>query len=165
MEGRTPPPSEPPREPVAHDPAREPVAHEPAREPVAHDPARDRVAHEPPRDTTKAGALARIGAVILALVLAFVTAVMVVAMLDIADTDTCADVFGGAGQLNADGECYDGSDSTKTISVILGLAGALFAGLATLLALAFAIRGRGGRPLVGAIVVGAVLIALALLIG
>ena len=122
--------------------------------------------HTPaPTGPRKAGALARVGAVILALILAFVTAVMVIAMLDINDTATCADVRAGIAMPNEDLECYDGSESNRTISVILGLAGAAFAGLATLLALAFAIRGYGGRPLLGAIIVGAVLIALALVIG
>jgi hypothetical protein len=118
-----------------------------------------------PSGPRKAGALARVGAVVLALILAFVTAVMVIAMLDIADTATCADVQAGIAMPNEDLECYDGSKTNRTIAVILGLAGAALAGLATLLALAFAIRGYGGRPLAGAIIAGAVLIALALIIG
>jgi hypothetical protein len=118
-----------------------------------------------PSGPRKAGALARVGAVILAVILAFITAVMVIAMLDINDTATCEDVAAGLALPNDDLECYDGSKTNRTISVILGLAGAAFAGLATLLALAFAVRGYGGRPLVGAIIVGAVLIALALIIG
>lgn len=136
-----------------------------ARTPAETDPPREPVHHDPPRHDSKAGALARVGAVILAIVLAFVAAVMIIAMLDISDTDTCADVVAGIGEFNDDGKCYDGSDSTKTISVVLGLAGGAFAALAMLLALAFAARGRGGRPLLGAIVIGAILIALSLIIG
>ena len=103
-----------------------------ATTPAPSEPPRDPAPHEPVRDTSKAGALARVGAVILALVLAFITAVMVIAMLDINDTATCADVDAGIAQLNEDLECYGGSDSTKTIAVVLGLAGAALAGLATL---------------------------------
>jgi len=117
-----------------------------------------------PAGPPKAGALARVGAVVLALVLAFITAVAVVVMLDIGELTPCDDVT-NISQLNDDNECFDGSSGAKTISLILGWPGAIIAGIATLLALGFAIRGYGGRQLVIAIVAGAVLLGLSLLIG
>lgn len=113
----------------------------------------------------KAGALIRVGAVLLALLLAFITAVAVLVVLDISDTATCGDVFSGEADFNDDNECYDGSSTTKLVTLVLGAAGAIFAAIATLLALVFAARGHGGRRLVMAIVAGAVLLGLSLLIG
>lgn len=112
----------------------------------------------------KAGALQRVGAVLLALVLAFVSAVGVAVMLDIGETTPCSDVQSIA-DLNDDGECYDGSDTKKTIALILGWPGSALAGIAALLALGFAIRGRGGRTLLMTIGAAAVLIAASLIIG
>ena len=112
----------------------------------------------------KAGALPRIVAVLLALVLAFVCAVMVSVMLDIGETTPCADVETIA-DLNDDGECYDGSSTVKTIALVLGWPGAIVAGVAAFLALAFAIRGYGGRQLMMAIGLSAALIAATLIIG
>jgi hypothetical protein len=117
-----------------------------------------------PAGPPKAGALARVGAVVLFLVLAFITAVAVVVMLDIGELTPCDDVT-NISQLNADGECFDGSSTSKTISLILGWPGSILAGIAALLALGFAIRGRGGRQLVMVIVAGAVLLGLSLIIG
>ena len=108
--------------------------------------------------------MARVGAVILALVLAFITAVAVVVMLDIGELTPCDDVS-SLSQLNDDGECFDGSSGSKTIALILGWPGTVLAGIAALMALAFAIRGYGGRPLVLVIVAAAVLLGLSLIIG
>ena len=121
-------------------------------------------ADAPPPENRKAGALLRIGAVLLAIALAFVCAVGVVVMLDIADTTSCEDVRTVA-DLNDSGECYDGSDTTKTIAMILGWPGSIMAGIAALLALAFAIRGYGGRRLGIAIAIAAVLLGGSLIIG
>ena len=117
-----------------------------------------------PAAPRKAGGLVRVGAVVLALVLAFITAVAVVVMLDIGELTPCDDVT-NITQLNDDGECFDGSSSSKTIALIVGWPGTVLAGLATLMALAFAIRGYGGRPLVMVIIAGAVLLGLSLIIG
>ena len=113
----------------------------------------------------KAGAGLRVLAVILALVLAFITAVAVIVMLDIGELTACDDVGNDLSKLNEDGECFDGSSTTKLIALIFGWPGTLLAGVSTLLALSFAARGRGGRQLVQAIVVGAVLLGLSLIIG
>ena len=121
--------------------------------------------HTRPATAPRAGALVRIGAVLLALVLAFVAAVAVVVMIDIGDLTPCSEIGSDISLLNEDGECFDGSDSERTISLVLGWPGAIVVALAALLALAFAVRGRGGRPLLTAIIVGAVLLGLSLLIG
>lgn len=113
----------------------------------------------------KAGALARVGAVVAALVLAFLAAVAIVAMLDITDLTPCGDVGSDLSKLNDEGECFDGSSGKKTIALILGWPGAALAALSVLLMLAFAIRGRGGRTAGLTIVAGAVLFGLAILIG
>ena len=117
-----------------------------------------------PAPAPKAGALQRVGAVLLALVLAFVCAVGVAVMVDIGDTTPCADVQ-SISDLNDEGECYDGSDTKKTIALVLGWPGSALAGIAALLALGFAIRGRGGRTLVMTIAAAALLIAASLIIG
>ena len=113
----------------------------------------------------KAGAGMRILAVILALALAFVTAVAVIVVLDIGELTPCEDVGNDITLLNDEGECFDGSSTAKTISLVLGWPGAILAGVATLLALGFALRGYGGRRLITVIVAAAVLLGLALLIG
>ena len=114
---------------------------------------------------SKAGAGLRALAVILALVLAFVTAVALIVMLDIGELTPCDDVGNDLSKLNEDGECFDGSSTTKLIALIFGWPGTLLAGVATLLALGFAARGRGGRQLAQVIVASAVLLGLSLLIG
>ena len=113
----------------------------------------------------KAGAGLRILAVVLALALAFVTAVAVIVMLDIGELTPCEDVGNDITKLNDEGECFDGSSTTKLISMVLGWPGTILAGLATLLALGFAARGYGGRRLITVIVAAAVLLGLALIVG
>ncbi len=102
-------------------------------------------------------------AVVLALALAFACAVMVVAMTEIADTTPCEEVTSTA-DLNAEGECFDGSSTQKTISLVLGWPSAVLAGVAVLIALFFAATGRQGRLLLtltgAAIVLGGLSIAI-----
>ena len=85
-------------------------------------------------------------AVVLALALAFACAVMVVAMGEIADTTPCDEVRSTA-DLTDEGECFDGSSTQKTISLVLGWPSAVLAGIAVLIALYFAVTGRRGRLL------------------
>lgn len=119
----------------------------------------------PTTTAPKAGALARIGVFLLALVLAFITAVAVIVMLDIGETATCDDVIAGKADFNSDNECYDGSSTVKTIALVLGWPGSVLAGLATLLALGFVVTGRGGRRLMLTIAAAAILLGLSLIIG
>jgi hypothetical protein len=106
----------------------------------------------------------RVLAVLLFFVLAFVTAVAIIAALDIGELTPCKDVTSPS-QLNSDGECFDGSSTTKLVALIFGWPGAVLAGVATLMALGFAVRGRGGRQLIIVTVVAAVLMGLSLAIG
>lgn len=99
------------------------------------------------------------------LVLLFATAVFAIVFAQIGGTDTCDAVASGDGTLNSDGECYDGSSSVKTIALILGWPGTIALGIATVLSLAFAIRGRGGRQTLYALGAGVVLVGLSLIIG
>jgi len=114
----------------------------------------------PPRavseDTAAVGL--RIGAGLLALMLAFICAVAIAVMIDVNDTPLCGEVP-SAQELAGGYECYDFSDSVKPIVVGAGWIGAVLAGIAAILALAFAVRGRGGRSLLLVIAAAAVLLA------
>ena len=140
----------------------------------------DRAAMEPPDHTEdetavapaasaapsapgKAGVIPRLLGVLGALVLAFLAAVAIIAMLDIADLTTCHDAnrdpsFSGT-------DCFDGSSKRQLLTLLLGFPGSALAAVAVVLALAFAVRGRGLKPLGIAIAAGAVLFGLALLVG
>jgi hypothetical protein len=87
-------------------------------------------------------------AIVLALALAFASAVMVIAMLDIGETPTCADVRSGEEPLPEDRECFEGSSEQKGASLVLGWPSGVLAGVAAVLALVFAATGRYGRLLV-----------------
>ena len=104
--------------------------------------------------------LAAIGVV----VLAFVALVGFIAFADIAGTTPCDDV-NSISDLNSDGECYDGSSGLKTIVTIMGFAGSALIAAAAVMSLMFAIRGRGGRPLLMVLGAGVVLFGLSLAIG
>ena len=97
-------------------------------------------------DDERAGAAWRILGVLLALALAFASAVMIVAMVDIAGTpvfEDCVTPLEG-------GDCteyFDGSKGQKIVSVILGFVSGGLAAVGTLLALLFAATGRNGRLL------------------
>ena len=103
----------------------------------------------------------RVLAVLIALVLAFGAAVMILVAIDIGDTATCEEfpTLSLAEQL-ADNECFDGSSTQKAISVVLAWASGIVGALAVLAALLFAFTGtRGGllARLAGAAVVLATL--------
>lgn len=123
----------------------------------------------PPTDEShseqKAGAGLRILAVLGSLVLAFAAAVAILVMIDIGGTATCEDVLAGEADFNDDNECYDGSSTTKLIVLLLGWPGAILASASVLLALGFAIRGRGGKLLLQVIAGAVVLLGLSLIIG
>jgi hypothetical protein len=119
----------------------------------------------PPTREDRAGGGWRVLAVILALALAFACAVMVVAMVDIGDTPSCDDVLSGEAAVPADGECFDGSSTQKTISLILGWPSAVLAGIAALVALFFTFTGRQGRLVLQLTGAAIVLGALSILIG
>ena len=98
-------------------------------------------------------------AVLLAVILALGAAIMIIAMADIAGTVICADAT-----LN-DTECFDGSSTQKTISVILGFAGGGLGAIAALAALAFTFTGRRGRQVVLLAVLAVVLSGISIGIG
>jgi hypothetical protein len=103
--------------------------------------------------------------IVLALALAFASAVMIVAMVDIGDTPTCDDVLSGEAALPSDNECFDGSSGQKTASLVLGWPSGVLAGVAALFALYFAATGRRGRTLLQLVGVALVLGALSIGIG
>jgi hypothetical protein len=106
--------------------------------------------------------------VVLALALAFACAVMVVAMIDVGDTPRCDDPAAIAAELESgdlEVECFEGSATQKTISLILGWPSAVLAGLAALVALYFVATGRQGRLVVVLTGAAIVLGGLSILIG
>lgn len=113
---------------------------------------------------SRAGVGPRLLAVAGSLVLAFLAAVAVIAMADIGALTPCEEAIGNPSLLSADGECFDGSSTEQTLSLILGWPGAALAVASVLLALAFVVRGRGGRLPIIAIVAGAVLFGLSILV-
>jgi hypothetical protein len=118
-----------------------------------------------PGDEEKAGGGWRALGVLLALALAFACAVMAVAMAEIGGTPTCDDILSGEAALPSDGECFDGSSTQKTISLILGWPSAVLAGIAALIALYFAATGRYGRTVLQLTGAAVVLGGLSILIG
>jgi hypothetical protein len=100
-------------------------------------------------------------AVLLGLALLFAGAVMIAVMVDLGDTplkDECA----------VDPTCseyFDGSDTAKTITLVLGYASGAAAGIAALLAFYFAATGRRGRLLLQLTGAAIILGALALIVG
>ena len=101
----------------------------------------------------------------LCLALAFGSAVMIVAMIDIAGTKLCGDVTNAYALAHPGGSCFSGSSFQKTISLLLGFPSGAIAGVGSLLALTFVITGKRGRLMVLLTVVAIVLAALSILIG
>jgi hypothetical protein len=118
-----------------------------------------------PLDDGKASGGWRALGLILALVLAFACAVMVIAMADIGSTPTCDDVRSGAAAVPSDNECFDGSSGQKIISLVLGWPSGVLAGVAALIALMFTFTGRRGGLLLRITGLAVVLGALSILIG
>ena len=84
----------------------------------------------------------RVVGVLLAPVLAFGCAVMLVAMSDIGSTPTCEELASAA---DPSGECFSGSSLQKGIALGQPRPSGALAGVAALAALAFVITGRRGR--------------------
>jgi hypothetical protein len=97
--------------------------------------------------------------------LAFACAVMIAAVSDIGGTPTCADVQTGKASLPSDRQCFDGGSTKKAITQVFMWPGGVLAGVAALLALAFAVTGRNGRRLLMVLALAIVLSGLGLLIG
>jgi hypothetical protein len=122
-----------------------------------------------PADTEKATTGWRLLGVLLALALAFACAVMVIAMIDIADTPRCDDPAALEEERQESGdlviECFEGSETQKVISLVLGWPSAVLAGIAALVALFFAATGRQGQLLLRLTGAAIVLGGLSILIG
>jgi hypothetical protein len=103
-------------------------------------------------------------AVLLALILAFGAAVMIVASSEIADTPTAEEVTSGEEPLPDDGKVYDGSSGERSVSTALGYASGVVGGIGVLVGIAFAITGRRGRLFAQVAIAAVVLAAVALLI-
>jgi hypothetical protein len=112
----------------------------------------------------KAGVLMRVLAVLLALVVAFGAAVMIIAATEVNDTPTADEVTSGEEQLPSDGEVFDGSEGKRTAVVALFYASGAVAAIAFLLGLAFAITGRRGRWFIYAVILAIPLAGVALII-
>ena len=109
-------------------------------------------------------------AVILALVLAFGAAVMIVAMVDINNTPRCDDPaailqYHRDHPLDRTIDCFDGGQTQKVISMGLGFAGGAVGAIAAILALAFTVTGLNGRRVLWATALAIILSGLSILIG
>jgi hypothetical protein len=140
--------------------------------PPERDPSEVRtdVPQPPPAPAeTKHSGWARAGGFVLALIFAFACAVMVAVMVEIGDSPLCDDPQAVQEAIRESPgetvECFEGSDTAKTASLILGWPSALLAGIVVLLGLVFTIRGRGVRPLAIAAVAAVVLGGLSILVG
>jgi hypothetical protein len=100
--------------------------------------------------------------VVLAPVLAFGCAVMLVAMSDIGSTPTCQEL---SLDPPAQGECFSGSSLQKAITLGLGWSGGAISGLAALAALRFVITGRAGQLVIRLAALAVLLAGLSILIG
>jgi hypothetical protein len=111
----------------------------------------------------------RLLGVVLALALAFASAVLVIAMLDIGDTPRCDDPAALEEERAETGElvieCFEGSQAQKVISLVLGWPSGILAGIAALVALFFAATGRHGQLLLRLTGTAIVLGGLSILIG
>jgi hypothetical protein len=103
--------------------------------------------------------------VLLAALLAFACAVMIAAMSDVGGTPTCHDVSAGNAAIPSDGECFRGSSLQKAITLGLGWPSGMVAGMAGLLALAFAVTGRRRRLALLLAALAIVLGGLSILVG
>ena len=108
-------------------------------------------------------------AALLALVLAFAAVAMALAMVDIGGTPRCDDPAALAEEIAETGatevECFDGSETQKALSVVLGSASGLLAALAALAALVFALTGRRGSLMIRLTAAAIVLGGLGILVG
>lgn len=103
-------------------------------------------------------------AVLFALVLAFAAAVMIAVAVDIGDTPTLEECATDPSVIPDDLTCFDGGETNKAIVVALSYASGALGAVAVLLALAFAVTGRRGRPVLIATGVAVLLAAIALVI-
>jgi hypothetical protein len=105
-------------------------------------------------------------AVLIALVLAFGAAVMILVAVDIGDTPTCDDFVALPFEEQVEEEeCFDGSSAQKTISVVLAWASGIVGVIAVIVALIFAVTGNRG-PLLARVAGAAVVLGiLSILIG
>jgi hypothetical protein len=120
-------------------------------------------------DSGKASGGMRALGVLLALVLAFGAAVMILVAIDVGDTSTCdqffEDIESGDVIPDLDDECFDGSSGQKTMSVVLAWGSGIVGAVAVLVALMFAATGTRG-PLLAWVAGAAVALGvLSILIG
>lgn len=99
---------------------------------------------------------------LLALPLAVICAVGIAVMVDVGDKGVCEDV--DLRQVSGLYECYDFPASVEPVVLGAGWIGSVLAGVAAILALAFAIRGRGGRPLLFATAAAAGFLVLSIVV-
>jgi hypothetical protein len=103
----------------------------------------------------------RIAAAVLSVILAIVCVIVVIVMADVGDKGTCEGIDPAA--IRGTYECYEFSESVKPIVLAAGWIGGVLTGVAALLSLGFAIRGRGGRILLMTTAAAAFLLAVSIL--
>lgn len=81
----------------------------------------------------------RLASAALFLVLAFIVLVLVVIVINPDDVPRCED------GVSAEGECFDVTETERTLQIVVSIVGAVVGTAAALAALYFAITGRRGR--------------------
>jgi len=99
------------------------------------------------------------------LVIAFAAAVMIAVMVDIGGTPTCDDTPRASIAPGESVECFSGSSTQKTVSLVLGWPSGVLAAIAAVLLTLYAMTGRRGRLAVQAIGLALILGALSIAIG
>lgn len=102
--------------------------------------------------------------ILLALVLLFGAAVMIVAAGDISDTPTAEEVTSGEEPLPSDGKVFDGSESKRSITTGLMYASGVVGIIAVIIGFVFAITGTRGRLFAQAAAIAVILAVIALVI-
>jgi hypothetical protein len=106
-------------------------------------------------------------AVLLAIVLAFGAAVMIIVGFDLADGVTCDEFvdLSDEEKVEQEFECYDLSSTQKSIGAGLAWAAGIVGALAVLAALFLAVTGRGARTFGRLTVAAVVLVGIYFLVG
>ncbi|HET6830080.1 MAG TPA: hypothetical protein VFH44_01900 [Solirubrobacterales bacterium] len=108
----------------------------------------------------RAGVGARVAAVVLALALAIICFAGVTVMTDVADKGLCEELE--LTRIAGIHECYDFPESAEPVVLGAGWAGSILAAVAAIIALAFAVLGRGGRLLLAVTAAAVVLLAVSI---
>ena len=96
-------------------------------------------------DSQKTGVPLRILAVVVALVLAALSAAIIAGASDNTSLPTCHDVNHGEAQPSSNGDCFDGSSKRADAGLVFAIAGGVAEAVALVLSIVLAATGRRGQ--------------------